>query len=102
MTITKIAIIPPKTAPKMAAVLSLPDGESVPPGEAVASVGMSAGVEGLMEGGSIVGGCVTISPVKESKSLVTLVLEIFVSNIFWILISYKFFLQTYSIKKIKS
>ena len=53
MTSTKTAIIPPKMAPKTVAVLSLPDDDgSFPPWE-----------------GSVVGGCVTISPVKESNGL---------------------------------
>ena len=71
MTSTMTAIIPPKTAPKMVAVLSLPDDEgSVAPWEAVTSVPISAGVVGLVMGDSVIGGCVTISHVKESKILV--------------------------------
>ena len=43
-------------APTMEAVLLLPDGDSI------ATVGMSARVVGLVSGG-----CVTSSPVRESK-----------------------------------
>ena len=63
MTITKIAIIPPKVAPKMAAVLSLFDDVSVPSCGTVSFVGVSgvgAGVSANVIGaaGSVLGGSV--------------------------------------------
>ena len=64
MTINTIALIPPKVAPKMAAVLSLPDGASVLSCGAVPSVGVSGDVVG-----SVSGGCITTAPVYESRML---------------------------------